>query len=199
MKTRKKEGGNFNSGTRRLRNSLRIRNRLPSRLKKLIKKKSRKKSASEQPPTSEQPSKLEQARTSQQSPKQTTYTRIPVKYISILNEDGNCIEPSPKDKEILNKGIEIAEILTEIVNKKRKTTILKDILDIDLKGIKRSTGDFIILNKILEILKRHLNFALRRFVPCGETLKKDYISLNDKNLKAILENLKKEIKNLKTE
>jgi hypothetical protein len=47
---------------------------------------------------------------------------------------------------------------------------------------------------IIDLLKKHLGFPLRGFVPCSNKLKEQYKSLNDKNLKEILQNLKEEIK-----
>jgi len=129
--------------------------------------------------------------------------------VDVIGEDGkpistsqNCIPITKDDKKILNKGKEIAEILNEIVIKKQNTIILKDILDINLAKFKEKPDDFRILNEIIVILNYRLGFVLRKFVPCQKKLINDYKSLNDKNLKAILENLNKEIetiKNLKTE
>ena len=209
MKTRKKKGGILNSGTRRLRNRLR------SRLTNLRKKKSKNiyiPNYREVPPKEEANSQSSRPKRLQSkiSPPQ----KIPLHLMSevnvdVIGEDGkpistsqNCIPITKDDKKILNKGKEIAEILNEIVIKKQNTIILKDILDIDLTKFKKNPDDFRILNKIIVILNHHLGFVLRKFVPCQKKLINDYKSLNDKNLKAILENLNEEIetiKNLKTE
>jgi hypothetical protein len=209
MKTRKKKGGIFNSGTRRLRS------RLKSRLKNLRKKKSRNiyiPNYREVPPKEEANSQSSRPKRSQSKispPKKIPLHLMSEVKVDVIGEDGkpistsqNCIPITKDDKKILNKGKEIAEILNEIVIKKQNTIILKDILDIDLAKFKKNPDDFRILNEIIVILNYRLGFVLRKFVPCQKKLINDYKSLNDKNLKAILENLNEEIetiKNLKTE
>ena len=207
MKTRKKKGGIFNSGTRRLRS------RLKSRLKNLRKKKSRNISNTREVPPKEE-ANSQSSRPKRLQSKISPPKKIPLHLMSevnvdVIGEDGkpistsqNCIPITKDDKKILNKGKEIAEILNEIVIKKQNTIILKDILDINLAKFKEKPDDFRILNEIIVILNYRLGFVLRKFVPCQKKLINDYKSLNDKNLKAILENLNKEIetiKNLKTE
>lgn len=209
MKTRKKKGGIFNSGTRRLRNRLR------SRLKNLRKKKSRKiyiPKNREVPPkkeTNSQISRLKEPTSKKTTQNRITQQRIPLHLMSevevkIIGEDGNpismpqnCIPITKEDKKSLDKGKEIAEILNEIVIKKQNTIILKDILDIDLANFEENPDDFRILNEIIVILNYRLGFVLRKFVPCQKKLINDYKSLNDKNLKAILQNLKEEIETIK--
>jgi hypothetical protein len=207
MKTRKKRGGNFNSGTRRLRSRLR------SKLKYFRKKKSRKIYI---PKNTEVPPKEE---ANSQSSKKTPPTRItpkkitPKKYkpiqvveVEVIGENGkpismpqNCISITKEEKKILDKGVALTEILNEVADKKKETLILKDILSIDLDSITKNDNHFILLNIIIEILKKHLGFPLRGFVPCSNNLKLKYKSLNDKNLIEILQNLKEEIKTIKTE
>lgn len=214
MKTIKKRVGNFNSGTRRLRSRLR------SRLKYFRKKKSRKiyiPKNTEVPPKEE--SNSQNTIVKESISKKTPPTRIrpkkitPKKYkpipevkVEIIGEDGkpistsqNCIPITKEDKKILDKGVALTEILNEVANKKKETLILKDILSIDLDSIAKSDNHFILLNIIIEILKKQLGFPLRGFVPCSNILKLKYKSLNDKNLIEILQNLKEEIKTIKTE
>ena len=207
MKTRKKKGGIFNYGTRRLRSRLR------NRLTNLRKKKSRNISNTREVPPKEE-ANSQSSRPKRLQSKISPPKKIPLHLMSevnvdVIGEDGkpistsqNCIPITKDDKKILNKGKEIAEILNEIVIKKQNTIILKDILDINLAKFKEKPDDFRILNEIIVILNYRLGFVLRKFVPCQKKLINDYKSLNDKNLKAILENLNKEIetiKNLKTE
>lgn len=209
MKTRKKREGNFNSGTRRLRSRLR------SRLKYFIKKKSRKiyiPKNTEVPPKEESNSQntiVKESISKKTPPKKITskkYKPIPEVKVEIIGEDGkpistsqNCIPITKENKKILDKGVALTEILNEVANKKKETLILKEILSIDLDSIAKSNNHFILLNIIIEILKKQLGFPLRGFVPCSNNLKLKYKSLNDENLIEILQYLKEEIKTIKTE
>lgn len=206
MKTRKKKGGIFNSGTRRLRSRLR------SRLKNLRKKKSRRISIpnGEVPPkekTDSQSSRLKEPTSKKTTQKRITpkksklYKPIPEVEVEVIGEDGkpiftpqSCIPITKEYKKTLDKGVALTEILNEIANKKKETSILKDVLSIDLENIKKNDNDFILLIMIIDILKKQLGFPLRGFVPCSSKLKEQYKSLNDKNLIEILQNLKEEIK-----
>jgi len=207
MKTRKKRGGIFNYGTRRLRSRLR------NRLTNLRKKKSRNIYISnnrEVPPKEEansQSSRLKEP-TSKKTPqkritpkKSKLYKPIQVVEVEVIGKDGkpismsqNCISITKEDKKTLDKGVALTEILYEVVNMKKETSILKELLSLDLKNIEKNDNSFILLNMIIEILKKQLGFALRGFVPCSSKLKEQYKSLNDNNLKKILQNLKEEIK-----
>ena len=82
----------------------------------------------------------------------------------------------------------------KLLIKKKETSILKDVLSIDLENIEKNDNDFILLNMIIDILKKKLGPILRGFVPSSSKLKEQYKSLNDKNLIEILQNLKEEIK-----
>ena len=133
--------------------------------------------------------------------KSKLYKPIQVVEVEVIGEDGkaistpqSCIPITKEYKKTLDKGVALTEILNEIANKKKETSILKDVLSIDLENIEKNNNDFRLLNMIIDILKKQLGFPLRGFVPCSSKLKEQYKSLNDKNLIEILQNLKEEIK-----
>lgn len=206
MKTRKKKGGIFNYGTHRLRSRLR------SRLKNLRKKKSRKisipknREVSPKKEANSQSSQPEKPRSKKTPPKRITpkkselYKPIQVVEVEVIGEDGkpismsqNCISITKEYK----KESALLEILYEVVEKNKDKKILQDILDIkldiNLDDNTKNHSNFILLTRIIEILKKQLGF-LGRFIYSVEDLKKKYNSLNDNNLKKILQNLKEEIK-----
>jgi hypothetical protein len=116
--------------------------------------------------------------------------------VTLLNEKGKPISMSETCKPIKNedkKGVALLEILNDIAIKKKDTSILKDILAIELDFPDGRNGGFFLLTEIISILKKNLGFALGRMIYSAECLKQNYQSLNDNNLKTILQNLKTEI------
>lgn len=50
----------------------------------------------------------------------------------------------------------------KLLIKKKETSILKDVLSIDLENIKKNNNDFRLLNMIIDILKKTTWFSSKR-------------------------------------
>ncbi len=212
MLSRKKGKSNM------LRNRL-VGTRIRSKLKKLVKRRSKKKRKEKLNILEVAPQEVARPRVATQevaspgvatpgvatqevrekktSPKKSkSFKPIQEVEVTLLNEKGKPISMSETCKPIKNedkKGVALLEILNDIAIKKKDTSILKDILAINLDFSHGKKGGFFLLTEIINILKKNLGFALGRMIYSADCLKQNYQSLNDNNLKTILQNLKTEI------